>query len=133
MLKSGIGKLPFIGWTMSIAMFLFVHRNWSDDERMITDMINYYNDTSLPVQLLIFPEGSDLSDSNKEKDRQFAVKNGLHLNEYVMHPRTKGFVHCINMLREGSGGFDICDISVGYVGKITQGEKEILQGTYCND
>ena len=127
-LKKGIAKIPFFGWAMDFVLFLFVHRNWSDDEKAITDMINFYHDTSLPVQLLLFPEGSNLSDLNKQKDRQFAEKNGLCVNEYVMHPRTKGFVHCVKQLRKRKE-IDICDISVGYVGKIALGEKELLQGT----
>ena len=126
-LKSSISSIPFFGWSMDLAMFIFLHRKWSDDEQNITDIINFYHDSSIPVQLLLFPEGTDLSDKNKQKDRAFAEKNGLHVNEYVLHPRTTGFVHFVKVLKE-KGEFDIYDISVGYVGSITQGEKELLNG-----
>ena len=131
MLKRALANLPIFGWGMDFGMFIFVHRKWSEDQKAITDMLNFYSESAFPVQLLIFPEGTDLSPSNKMKDREFAMKQNLPINEYVMHPRTTGFVHCLKTLRQNSE-VDICDITVGYVGKITQGEKEMLQGLCVN-
>lgn len=66
--------------------------------------------------------------SSRTKDKEYALKNGLHVNEYVLHPRTTGFVHCVKVLREW-GEFDICDVTVGYVGDIPQGEVHMMKGT----
>lgn len=108
-------------------MYVMLNRNWSDDEKAFTNVIRYYRKVSLPVQLLLFPEGTDFSPKNKAKDLEFAKKNDLRINEYVMHPRTKGFYQCVKILRE-QDQFDICDITVGYVGKIMQGEMDMIKG-----
>ncbi len=64
-LKSGLGKIPFVGWTMGLAMFIFLHRKWSKDQENISNIIDYFCNDSFPVQLLMFPEGTDLSDLNR--------------------------------------------------------------------
>ena len=64
-LKSGLAKIPFAGWTMDLGMFIFLHRKWLKDQENITNMIDHFCNNSLPVQLLMFPEGTDLSDLNR--------------------------------------------------------------------
>lgn len=114
---------------MDASMYIMLNRNWSDDENTFKHMIRYYHKVSLPVQLLLFPEGTDLSPKNKQHDLEFSKKNDMRINEYVMHPRTKGFIQCVKTLRE-QNKLDICDITIGYVGKIMQGEKDMIKGKW---
>ncbi len=114
-MKNIFGSLPIIGWAFSMIMPVFVQQSRNEDENTIRDTINYYHDMSLPVQLLICPEGTALNTANRLKDDSFAKKNGLDLYQYIMHPRTKGFVECINALKIYKE-FDICNVTLGYVG-----------------
>lgn len=51
----------FLGWAMQAAAFIFIHRKWKDDKSHFEDMIDYFCDIHEPLQLLIFPEGTDLT------------------------------------------------------------------------
>ena len=115
---------------MQLIQFIFLQRKWSDDREYVLESLNYYCDMEYPVQLLIFPEGTDLSKKNQSKDKEYSEKNGLSVNKYVLNPRTTGFVQCLQTLRSGwkESKVDICDITVGYLGNIPQGEKELLKG-----
>jgi hypothetical protein len=42
------------------------------------------------LSLLIFPEGTDLSDSNIIKSNKYANQNGLEEMKYVLHPKSTG-------------------------------------------
>lgn len=46
---------------MQAAAFIFIHRKWKDDKNHFEDMIDYFCDIREPLQLLIFPEGTDLT------------------------------------------------------------------------
>ena len=119
---------------MQLLQFIFLQRKWSDDGEYIVESLNYYCDMEYPVQLLIFPEGTDLTQKNQLKDKEYSEKNGLSVNKYVLNPRTTGFVQCLQTLRNGWKGrkVDICDITVGYTGKVPQGERELIKGIISN-
>jgi lysocardiolipin and lysophospholipid acyltransferase len=50
-----------LGWAMQAAAYVFIHRKWKDDKSHFEDMISYFCDIHEPLQLLIFPEGTDLT------------------------------------------------------------------------
>ena len=62
---------------MQVGQFLFISRKWAQDEKYMSETFAYFNETQYPLQLLLFPEGTDLSDSNKHKSHKFAEQNGL--------------------------------------------------------
>ncbi|KAL6069296.1 hypothetical protein STEG23_005522, partial [Scotinomys teguina] len=99
-LKSSLKSVPGFGWAMQAAAFIFIHRKWKDDKSHFEDMIDYFCDIREPLQLLIFPEGTDLTENNKARSNDFAEKNGLQKYEYVLHPRTTGFTFVVDRLRE---------------------------------
>ena len=43
-------------------------------------------------QILLFPEGTDLTAESKERSNQFAVAHNLVQYHQVLHPKTTGFV-----------------------------------------
>ncbi len=44
-----------------------------------------------PWQVMLFPEGTDLTARTKARSDEFARKNGVECYQYVLHPRTTGF------------------------------------------
>lgn len=94
----------------------------------MTDSIKYFTSQQYPIQLLLFPEGTDLSESNKAKGQKYAEEHGLQKYNYVLHPRTKGFVCCIQALRQGIRPVPVYDMTIGYVGAIPQNESDIATG-----
>lgn len=118
-----------VGWAMQILLYLFLSRNWAADEGYLRHLLCYLVDCKYPLQLVIFPEGTDLSDSNKKKSHDFAAKNKLRKYEYVMHPRTKGFVACMETLRRGKLKV-VTDIDIAYKGPMPQNERDVLGGNW---
>ncbi|XP_076991096.1 lysocardiolipin acyltransferase 1 isoform X3 [Tamandua tetradactyla] len=99
-LKASLKSVPGFGWAMQAAAYIFIHRKWKDDKNHFEDMIDYFCDIHEPLQLLIFPEGTDLTENSKARSNDFAEKNGLQKYEYVLHPRTTGFTFVVDRLRE---------------------------------
>ncbi|KAJ7397891.1 lysocardiolipin acyltransferase 1-like protein [Pitangus sulphuratus] len=100
-LKSSLKSIPGFGWAMQVAAFVFIQRKWEDDKSHFEKMLDYFCDIREPLQLLIFPEGTDLTANTKARSNEFAEKNGLQKYEYVLHPRTTGFTFVVERLREG--------------------------------
>ncbi|XP_064151262.1 lysocardiolipin acyltransferase 1 isoform X4 [Loxodonta africana] len=99
-LKASLKSIPGFGWAMQAAAYVFIHRKWKDDKNHFEDMINYFCHIREPLQLLIFPEGTDLTENSKARSNDFAEQNGLQKYEYVLHPRTTGFTFVVDRLRE---------------------------------
>ncbi|XP_034515589.1 lysocardiolipin acyltransferase 1 isoform X6 [Ailuropoda melanoleuca] len=99
-LKASLKSVPGFGWAMQAAAYIFIHRKWKDDQSHFEDIIDYFCDIREPLQLLIFPEGTDLTENSKARSNDFAEKNGLQKYEYVLHPRTTGFTFVVERLRE---------------------------------
>ncbi|KAM8945391.1 lysocardiolipin acyltransferase 1 [Pelodytes ibericus] len=129
-LKSSLKAVPGFGWAMQVAAFIFIHRKWEDDKNHFEAMLDYFCDIKEPLQLLIFPEGTDLTENTKARSNKFAEKNELQKYDYVLHPRTTGFTFIVDRLREGNNLDAIHDITVAYPHNIPQTEKHILNGNF---
>ncbi|XP_053315799.1 lysocardiolipin acyltransferase 1 [Spea bombifrons] len=129
-LKSSLKSVPGFGWAMQVAAFIFIRRKWEEDKSHFEAMLDYFCDIKEPLQLLIFPEGTDLTENTKARSDDFAVKNDLQKYEYVLHPRTTGFTFIVDRLREGNNLDAIHDITVAYPQNIPQTEKHILNGNF---
>jgi lysocardiolipin and lysophospholipid acyltransferase len=70
LLKEALKSVPFFGWSMQIMMYIFLGRNKEKDLPTIEKSLNYLTTVDSHPSLFIFPEGTDLSDSNKLKNDQ---------------------------------------------------------------
>ncbi|XP_078505983.1 lysocardiolipin acyltransferase 1 isoform X1 [Lissotriton helveticus] len=129
-LKASLKAVPGFGWAMQVAAFIFIHRKWEEDKHHFEEMLDYFCDIKEPLQLLIFPEGTDLTANTKARSDEFAEKNGLQKYDYVLHPRTTGFTFIVDRLREGQNLDAIHDITVAYPRNIPQTEKHLLNGNF---
>ena len=113
---------------MQCACLLFIERNWEQDEAEFTNKLDYFNSLSYPCQLLLFPEGGDLTYKSKSKSNSYADQQGLPNYNYCLHPRTKGFTHIIGKMREV--GLDaIYDVTIGFPDTLPKTEMDFLGGT----
>ena len=118
---------------MQAAHFLFLSRQWDNDEQYIKDHLAYFTETDYPLQLLLFPEGTDLSPSNKVKSQKYAEQHNLPKFEYLLQPRTKGFALCVKELLKSPTPVTLVNLSVGYVGPMPQNERDIIGGNWPNE
>lgn len=99
-LKDSLRTAPIFGWLMQLALYIFLKRNRDDDLPHISKMLAYLTSLGTIPSLLLFPEGTDLSDSNIEKSNRFASSNNLPQYKYVLHPKPSGLVTALNCYRE---------------------------------
>ncbi|XP_061115013.1 lysocardiolipin acyltransferase 1 [Conger conger] len=129
-LKAALKAVPGFGWAMQVASFIFIQRRWEDDRQHMENMLQYFCHIREPLQLLMFPEGTDLTENTRARSDDFAQKNGLPKYEYVLHPRTTGFTFIVDTLRKGDNLDAIHDITVAYPQNVPQTERHLVLGLF---
>ena len=108
-------------------MHIFLKRSWEDDEEEVSTKLHFFNALNTPLQLLMFPEGADLTAKSKAKSDAFAESNSLPKYDYVLHPRTKGFIYSVATLKK-AGLDSIIDITIAYPDVLPKTEIEFFKG-----
>ncbi|XP_028994571.1 lysocardiolipin acyltransferase 1 isoform X2 [Betta splendens] len=129
-LKAALKAVPGFGWAMQVACFVFIQRRWDTDKKHLENMLDYFCDIREPLQLLLFPEGTDLTENTRSKSDAFAAENSLPKFEYVLHPRTTGFTFIVEKLRKGDNLDAVHDITVAYPKNIPQTERHLILGLF---
>ncbi|XP_046874363.1 lysocardiolipin acyltransferase 1 [Hypomesus transpacificus] len=129
-LKAALKAVPAFGWALQVACYIFVQRRWEDDREHIENMLEYFCDIGEPLQLLLFPEGTDLTEYTRARSDDFAEKNGLPKFEYVLHPRTRGFTFIVDTLNKGKNLDAIHDITIAFPQNIAQTERQLILGLF---
>jgi len=123
-LKSALKMVPGFGWGMQHFCFLFLQRDWQKDEPYMAKALGHFVRHEYPLQLLIFPEGTDLSPTNQQKSNQFASIHQLPSYNYVLHPRVRGLQHALHCL--GNSVDYLYDITLGYPDLLPQSEVDLF-------
>ena len=110
-------------------MYFFLKRRWEEDKGYMNKLLNYFIDISYPLQLLIFPEGTDFCEESIEKSNSFAEKNNLPIYEYCLHPRVRGFTFLVEKMRS-KGLQAVHNVTVGYPKNVCYGELDLLRGNF---
>uniref|UniRef100_A0A914XC20 Phospholipid/glycerol acyltransferase domain-containing protein n=1 Tax=Plectus sambesii TaxID=2011161 RepID=A0A914XC20_9BILA len=124
-LKAQLQNLPGAGWAMAANAFIFLQRSRETDSERLAEAIDYYSDLNMNYQLLFFPEGTDKSPGTTERSNAYAKKNGLKPYEYLIHPRTAGFVYLLNKMRRTNYIKCIYDVTIAFPERIVQSELEL--------
>lgn len=112
---------------MQYALHIFLNRDWKDDKEELCNKLQIYNVFDLPVQVLLFPGGGDLTLKTKTRSDQYADKKGLPHYNYILHPHLKGFLYVINILRYHRLD-SIVDITVAYPDALPKTELHFIKG-----
>ena len=101
--------------------FLYIDQHWKSDEKRLGDMIDHLasiytkqsiksfdnshqenrNRSSSNFQIVLFPEGTSITEISKAKSNEFADKANLKRLNHALHPRTTGFSFIASKMREG--------------------------------
>jgi 1-acyl-sn-glycerol-3-phosphate acyltransferase len=112
-LKDALRSAPVYGWLMQLGLYVFLERKRENDVPHITNMLTYLINMKASPSLLLFPEGTDLSQSNLDKSDQYAKERGLACYKYVLHPKPSGLVTALNCLRSVQGSM-LHDVTIAY-------------------
>ncbi len=118
-LKESLKRIPVIGWGMQFSQFIFLKRNWEKDKPRLATHLQKFNKPNLPMWLMIFPEGTNLADSTRERSKQWAAKNGIDDMKHQLLPRSTGLQFCLQQLRNTTEW--VYDCTIAYEG-VPRGE-----------
>lgn len=113
-LKESLKKIPVLGWGMQMSQFIFLKRNWEQDRPHMASALQKLNKATEPMWLLIFPEGTNLAPSTREKSKAFAQKSGIKDMQHTLLPRATGLRFIIEELK-GTTEY-VYDCTVAYEG-----------------
>ncbi|CAJ0586892.1 unnamed protein product, partial [Mesorhabditis spiculigera] len=126
-MKSVLRWVPGAGWAMQVASYIFLRRQFAQDEATMARHLRYYSSIGNPYQVLIFPEGTDKCPKATARSSLYAQKNGLADFKYLLQPRVTGFVHMIQEMRR-CGYIDfVYDVTIGFGDRLVQNELDLLR------
>lgn len=120
-LKESLRYIPIIGQGMMFYGFIFMARKWTSDKPRLQHRLEKLKTSHIPgsaecdpMWLLIFPEGTNLSENTKNRSKDFADKQGFYSLEHVLWPRSTGLFFCLQQL---NGTVDwVYDCTLAYEG-----------------
>jgi hypothetical protein len=110
-LKESLRNIPIIGWSAQFYNFIFLARNWEEDQRTFKKHLGKLNKPNDPMWLIIFPEGTNLSATTREKSKKWAEKNNLQDMKHQLLPRSTGLRFCLNELQDTTKWLYDCTIA----------------------
>ena len=110
-LKESLKNIPVIGWGCQFYNFIFLSRNWETDQHTFQKHLAQLNKPQDPMWLIIFPEGTNMSASTREKSRQWAEKSGLKDMKHQLLPRSTGLRFCLQQLNDTTDWLYDCTIA----------------------
>lgn len=122
-LKESLKRIPIIGWGMQFNQFIFLKRNWEQDRGHMAQALQRLNKLADPMWLLIFPEGTNLAPSTRQRSAQWAAKNNMKDMRHTLLPRSTGLKFCLQELK-GSVDY-LYDCTIAYEG--------VPRGAYAQD
>ena len=158
-MKGSLRRAPIIGWALQLACHLFLAREWDKDQKHVQRLIQHYRHAMQPaaafvralfdsllgrpsLQLLIFPEGTNMRPVAKERSDKFAVEHNLPKYTHVLHPRTTGFVYIMDQLTAAEAGQHtesearlraVYDMTVAFPGTRCSNFKQLVLGYLPSD
>jgi lysocardiolipin and lysophospholipid acyltransferase len=115
---------------MQLACFVYIKRCWLLDKLSLQRVVEYFADLSYKYSLLVFPEGTDLTAATKSKSDDYARKHDLQSYDYVLHPRTTGFVFLAQQLLVRRAIDAVYDVTLVYPDLVPQTESVLLRGDF---
>ncbi|KAI8816596.1 acyltransferase-domain-containing protein [Fimicolochytrium jonesii] len=114
-LKKSLKYFPVFGWGMQFFEFIFLARKWSLDKSTLSTILHRASRDALPLWLVIFPEGTVITDDTKSKSRAYAKKMDLPDDpQHVLIPKSTGLFFCLRNLQPGCEY--LYDVTIGYEG-----------------
>ena len=115
MLKSSLKDIPIFGWGMQFFEFIFLSRKWSCDKSLIYSNLSRSINDNMPLWLLLFPEGTVLTENTHQNSISYAKKMRIEDDpKHVLIPKSTGLYHSLQWLQPNVTC--LYDFTIGYSG-----------------
>ncbi|TKA69736.1 hypothetical protein B0A55_05274 [Friedmanniomyces simplex] len=121
-LKESLKQLPIFGWGAQFYNFIFLSRKWETDKWRFKQALNHLRNPEDPMWLLIFPEGTNLSEVTRAKSASWAKKAGIPDMKNQLLPRSTGLQFCLQELKQSTNWLYDCTIAYEGVPKGMYGQ-----------
>ncbi|XP_053992268.1 lysocardiolipin acyltransferase 1-like isoform X1 [Hylaeus volcanicus] len=121
------------GWIMQMNGFLYITRRWEEDQSRLSRTLDYLVALDRRSQLLIFPEGTDLTKNSKEKSDRYALQHKLPQYSFTLHPKTTGFSYLVQHLQQANYVDAVYDLTIAYPDYVPQSELDLIKGKLPNE
>jgi len=112
--------IPVVGWGMQFYRFMFIKRSWIADRaylgRKLIEIGKDAMKAAEPFVLMIYPEGTLVSDSTRAISRRYAEKMDIPDMTNVLLPRSTGTLFALRTLAPSIPNLAVVDITIGYAG-----------------
>lgn len=105
---------------MAMNGFVYITRRWDEDQVRLSRSMDYLVELRSRTQLLIFPEGTDLTPSSKQRSDKYAKSHNLPEYEFTLHPKTTGFTYLVRHLQQADYLDAVYDLTIGYPDYVPQ-------------
>jgi 1-acyl-sn-glycerol-3-phosphate acyltransferase len=121
-LKNEIIYTPGFGYIMYASSDIKLNRNWEKDREIIGKQINKLSENINDKKqiILIFPEGTRLTQKKLKEGQEFSKKNNIEVYNNLLVPKTKGLWFIINHLKNSRRLGRVWDVTLvipKYMGK----------------
>ncbi|KAI5783528.1 acyltransferase-domain-containing protein [Geopyxis carbonaria] len=115
-LKESLKYIPLLGIGMQFYGFIFLARKWDQDKPRFIHRLSQLasSRSNNPMWLLIFPEGTNLSDNGRNSSTKYATKIGISDLQHQLLPRSTGLKFCLQQL--GNSVDWVYDCTIAYEG-----------------
>lgn len=110
-LKESLKQIPIFGWGAQFYNFIFLSRKWDTDRYRFKSALNHLKNPMDPMWLLIFPEGTNLSATTRQKSQSWAKKSGIPDMKNQLLPRSTGLQFCLKELKSTTNWLYDCTIA----------------------
>ncbi|KAF9513447.1 hypothetical protein BS47DRAFT_1296108 [Hydnum rufescens UP504] len=124
-LKKSLKHIPFIGWGMQFYRFIFLARSWSADRiylgKHLVSIAQRAQRAGQAFALLIFPEGTLVSQDTRPLSKKYADKISIADMEHTLLPRSTGLHFILRTLGPAIPSLQVLDVTIGYAGVPAKG------------
>lgn len=112
MLKHSLSLIPIYGTGMKFFEFIFLKRRLEHDKDTVIKNLERAKKRDNPMWLVLFPEGTVISDDTRARSKAFAQKFNMDDYKFALLPRTTGLLLCKDVL--GDKVQWLYDLTIGY-------------------
>jgi len=99
-IKNSINYVPGVGLVMYSSTAIKLSRNWEKDKDNLIKQLDMFKTNSKKQFIIIFPEGTRLTQKKQEEGKEFSKLNNLPIYDNLLVPKSKGLGFLINYLKK---------------------------------
>ncbi|KAK0356222.1 hypothetical protein LTR02_003165 [Friedmanniomyces endolithicus] len=112
--KQQLRWVPFLGWGLWAMGMCLVSREWTHDREEMERVFRGVVERRWPVWLIAYSEATRYTSAKRLEAEAWCRDHDKRLGQYLLYPRTKGFIACVQNLRKTEHVSAVYDVTIAY-------------------